>query len=52
MDRYVCSVCGHVYDLEKGEPQQDLPPGMAFVALPDDWQCPICFAAKNEFVKE
>lgn len=52
MDRYVCSICGHVYDPEKGEPKLDLAPGKAFEDLPDDWQCPVCFAAKKEFVKE
>jgi len=52
MGRYVCAVCGHVYDPEKGEPLPNIFPGMAFAALPDDWQCPVCFAAKNEFVKE
>jgi len=52
MDRFVCTVCGHIYDPEKGERLQNLPPGTALVDLPDDWQCPVCFAAKHEFVKE
>ncbi|MDD4137263.1 MAG: rubredoxin [Methanoregula sp.] len=52
MDRYVCTVCGHVYDPEKGEPKLDLPPGTAFPDLPDTWQCPVCFADKSEFKKE
>jgi len=51
MDRYVCTVCGHVYDPEKGERLQNISPGMAFSDLPDDWQCPVCFAAKKEFAK-
>jgi len=51
MDRYVCTICGHVYDPEKGEPRLDLHPGTAFPDLPDNWQCPVCFADKREFVK-
>lgn len=51
MDRFVCTVCGHVYDPEKGDPLQNISHGTVFTDLPDDWQCPVCFAAKNEFVK-
>lgn len=52
MERFVCTVCGHVYDPEKGEPRQNIPPNTAFSDVPEDWQCPVCFAAKSEFVKE
>jgi len=51
MDRFVCSICGHVYDPEKGEPRLDLPPGKDFADLPAEWQCPVCFAEKTKFVK-
>ena len=36
----------------EGSLRQNLPPGTAFADLPDDWQCPVCFASKTEFVKE
>ncbi len=52
MDRYVCTICGHVYNPEKGEPIQDIKPGVDFKNLPADWACPVCFASKNQFKKE
>ncbi len=52
MDKYVCSVCGYVYDPEQGDPDNGIDPGTAFADLPDDWTCPICGASKDEFEKE
>jgi rubredoxin len=49
MDRYKCTICGHVYDPETGEPLQKIPPGVPFTDLPADWQCPVCCATKDEF---
>jgi rubredoxin len=51
MDQYKCSICGHVYDPEKGEPRQDIKPGIDFLSLPSDWACPVCTAGKDQFVK-
>ncbi len=50
--RYVCSVCGYVYDPEKGDPEGNIPAGTAFEDLPDEWTCPVCGASKDEFDKE
>jgi rubredoxin len=52
MVRYVCSICGHVYDSEKGEPKLDVPPGIDFTDLPNDFPCSVCFASKTEFARE
>jgi rubredoxin len=52
MARYVCSVCGYVYDPEQGDPDNGVAPGTKFEALPDDWVCPVCGAEKSEFEKE
>jgi len=52
MDRYVCQICGYVYDPEKGDPENDIAPGTKFEDLPDDWVCPICGAGKDDFEKE
>jgi flavin reductase (DIM6/NTAB) family NADH-FMN oxidoreductase RutF/rubredoxin len=49
--KYKCSVCGYIYDPEKGDPESDTPPGTAFEDLPEDWTCPVCGAAKDEFEK-
>jgi rubredoxin len=52
MDKYVCKVCGYVYDPEKGDPDNGIDPGTKFEDLPDDWVCPVCGAGKESFEKE
>jgi len=49
MDRWKCSVCGYVYDEEKGEPATGTPSKTTFHDLPEDWRCPVCGAAKSAF---
>lgn len=51
MDKFVCSVCGHVYNPESGEPGQGIKPGIAFADLPADWNCPVCGASPDKFRK-
>lgn len=51
MSKYKCSVCGYIYDPEKGDPDSGVKPGVPFESLPDDWVCPVCGAAKSEFEK-
>ena len=52
MDKYVCTVCGYVYDPEQGDVDNDIKPGTSFENLPDTWVCPICGVGKDEFEKE
>ena len=40
--KYVCSICGYVYDPAEHE-------GVAFDALPEDWKCPRCKQPKEKF---
>ena len=40
--KYVCSVCGYVYDPAEHD-------GVAFEDLPDDWRCPRCRQPKEKF---
>jgi rubredoxin len=49
MQKYVCDVCGYVYDPAAGDPEKDIPPGTAFEDLPEDWLCPLCFVGKDQF---
>lgn len=42
MDKYVCPICGYIYDPELGDPEHGIPPGTAFEDLPEDWVCPYC----------
>ena len=51
MKKWVCSVCGYVYDPAKGDPANGIEPGTAFEQLPDDWCCPICSVSKDMFSK-
>ncbi len=49
MQKYVCTVCGWVYDPEEGDPENGIEPGTLFEDLPDDFLCPVCSAEKNQF---
>ena len=49
MDRYVCTVCGYVYDPAAGDPDNGVAAGTRFEDLPEDWVCPVCGAAKGLF---
>ena len=49
MKKYVCDVCGYVYDPAKGDPDNGVQPGTAFEDLPADWVCPECGAGTDEF---
>ena len=42
MKKYVCTVCGWVYDPAEGDPEGGIAPGTAFEDIPDDWVCPLC----------
>ncbi len=48
--KYQCTVCGYIYDPAKGDPSGGVEPGTSFESLPDDWVCPSCGAAKDQFI--
>ncbi len=50
--RFVCNVCGYIYDPVKGDPDNGVAPGTGFDAVPESWTCPICGASKKEFSPE
>lgn len=52
MDKYVCNVCGYVYDPEVGDPDNGIAPETPFDQLPDSWVCPECGVGKDEFSKQ
>ncbi|MCQ2972081.1 MAG: rubredoxin [archaeon] len=52
MDKYVCKVCGYIYDPADGDAMADIAPGTAFEDLPEDWTCPLCSVAKSNFGKK
>ena len=49
MTRYVCDVCGWIYDPNVGDPDGGVGPGTAFQDIPDTWVCPECAATKDQF---
>jgi len=49
MQKYVCNVCGYVYDPQEGDADYGIAPGTAFEDLPDEWVCPICGVEKSDF---
>ncbi|MEM7828726.1 MAG: rubredoxin [Candidatus Aenigmatarchaeota archaeon] len=51
-NKYRCTVCGYIYDPDKGDPDSGVNPGTSFDDLPEDWSCPVCGAPKSEFVPE
>ena len=52
MKKYVCDVCGWVYDEALGDPDNGIAPGTAFDSLPDDFVCPMCGVGKDQFSAE
>lgn len=52
MKKYICSVCGYVYDEAKGDPDRGIVPGTKWEDLPEDWSCPLCGAVKADFEEE
>lgn len=49
MSKYVCKVCGYIYDPAEGDLDNGVAPGTAFENLPEDWVCPLCAVGKEEF---
>ena len=49
MKKYVCDVCGYIYDPEVGDPDNGVEPGTAFEDVPEDWVCPLCSVGKDQF---
>ena len=52
MQKYVCQVCGYVYDPEKGEPDNNIAAGTAWENVPDSYECPVCSVGKDQFEAE
>jgi flavin reductase (DIM6/NTAB) family NADH-FMN oxidoreductase RutF/rubredoxin len=49
MKKYVCDVCGYVYDPAEGDPEHGVEAGTAFESIPDSWVCPVCGATRDQF---
>jgi len=49
MQKYICDLCGYVYDPEAGDPDNSVDPGTDWADVPEDWLCPLCGAGKDAF---
>ena len=47
--KYVCDICGYVYDPEHGDPDTGVAPGTPWEDVPEDWVCPVCGLGKDAF---
>ncbi|MFA7095667.1 MAG: rubredoxin [Gammaproteobacteria bacterium] len=48
--RYECGICWYIYDPTQGDDVWQIPPGVPFSELPDQWRCPNCDADKARFM--
>jgi len=49
MMKYICSVCGYVFDEASGSPEANIPGGTLWEDVPSSFVCPLCGASKAEF---
>ena len=49
MSKWICVICGFIYDEAQGLPEHDIAPGTPFADLPDDWTSPDCGSPKDSF---
>ena len=50
--KYICDVCGYVYDEALGDPDNGIAPGATWAELPEDFVCPLCGVGKDDFSPE
>lgn len=50
--KYVCDVCGWVYDEAQGYPEGGIAPGTKWEDVPEDFECPLCSVGKDQFSEE
>lgn len=49
MKRYICLLCGYIYDEKDGDPANGIEPGTPWDNIPITWRCPDCGAMKDDF---
>lgn len=49
MKKFICTVCGYIYEEAAGIPDRGISPGTKWEELPPDWVCPLCGAPKSAF---
>lgn len=51
MEKYICTVCGYIYDPAEGD-QGNVSPNTPWEQVPEDWVCPVCGVGKELFEKQ
>ena len=49
MKKYVCDVCGYIYDEAVGDPDNGIEAGTKWEDVPEDFLCPLCGIGKDQF---
>lgn len=49
MKKYVCTICGYIYDEAVGDADHGIAAGTTFEDLPEDFVCPLCGVGKDMF---
>ena len=52
MEKYICDVCGYVYDEAAGDPDNGIEAKTKFEDISDEWVCPLCGVDKSHFSKQ
>ena len=52
MKKYVCALCGYIYDPAQGDPDESIVPGTPFENLPETWTCPVCGTTQENFSRK
>lgn len=50
--KYVCDICGYVYDEETGDVDNGIESGTKWEDVPEDYVCPLCGVGKDQFSEE
>ena len=51
MKKYQCTICGYIYDEEKGDIEHGIAPGTKFEEIPSDWSCPVFCVSIDYFTE-
>ena len=49
MKKYMCLICGFIYEEAVGLPEEGIEPGTRWQDIPLSWRCPDCGAGKEDF---
>lgn len=47
--KYMCLLCGYIYEEALGWPDDGIAPGTRWEDVPVNWRCPECGAVKQDF---